>query len=436
MITSPTSTTGYILPTPVQRSRPAPPLARPPSIHHANEDRKSVVHPPTSHLPSIPSEPEQQQQPVVDHAIQPAIEEHEESATEDKEGPVVAETPQEHEEAGHENEAPPPPSETAPTVTTQVEDHVQEHQEHAKEDVVVAAQPVAQEEPVVAVADTPAPSDKAEEHVPESQEAPQEPAAAVTDAAAAADAAATEETAEKEEEAPVVDEKPKLPEMESSGPALNHAARPRPAKGRKLPSVPVPSADSSFASQLEAGIKDDPTPPPAVEKASSPPPSAPAPVVAQRPASIVDKAAPPPPPPKPVKPIFQKFPTPFAGAAPGAVSLRPTGRRIGSSHDTPQSPSSESAPSGISTTSSSAASSGPATTTPAVGGVKSLSSRFGQGAPGAGGANTAVLELEIAKLRRYINEELDRVKQELAEERESRQKLQEEVNQLKAQLNG
>lgn len=70
---------------------------------------------------------------------------------------------------------------------------------------------------------------------------------------------------------------------------------------------------------------------------------------------------------------------------------------------------------------------------PPVGGVKSLTSRFGSG---ASGGNTAVLELEIAKLRRFVNEELDRVRSELADERSSRLKLQEEVNQLKARLDG
>lgn len=74
---------------------------------------------------------------------------------------------------------------------------------------------------------------------------------------------------------------------------------------------------------------------------------------------------------------------------------------------------------------------------PPAGGVKSLSSRFGQfqGVPASGG-NSAALELEIAKLRRWMTEELDRVKKELSDEREAREKLQEEVNQLKAQLQG
>ena len=66
-----------------------------------------------------------------------------------------------------------------------------------------------------------------------------------------------------------------------------------------------------------------------------------------------------------------------------------------------------------------------------------MSSRFGQfqGVPASGG-NSAALELEIAKLRRWMTEELDRVKRELSDEREAREKLQEEVHQLKAQLQG
>lgn len=146
---------------------------------------------------------------------------------------------------------------------------------------------------------------------------------------------------------------------------------------------------------------------------------------------MVEKAAPPP---KPVKPIFQKFPTPFAGAQPASISLRPTGRRTESANDGPLSP--------VNSSSSSAGSPANAPTpaggvAPPAGGVKSLSSRFGQfqGVPASGGTSAA-LELEIAKLRRWMTEELDRVKKELSDEREAREKLQEEVDQLKSQLQG
>lgn len=140
----------------------------------------------------------------------------------------------------------------------------------------------------------------------------------------------------------------------------------------------------------------------------------------------VERAAPPP---KPMKPIFQKFPTPFAGAQPASVSLRPTGRRQDSNtSDSASSPPTHSSP----TAGTSAAAAGAA---PAPGGVKSLSSRFGQfqGVPASGG-NSAALELEIAKLRRWMTEELDRVKKELADEREARERLEQEVKELKSQI--
>lgn len=141
---------------------------------------------------------------------------------------------------------------------------------------------------------------------------------------------------------------------------------------------------------------------------------------------MVERAAPPP---KPMKPIFQKFPTPFAGAQPASVSLRPTGRRQESNtSDSASSPPTHSSP----TAGAGAATTGAA---PAPGGVKSLSSRFGQfqGVPASGG-NSAALELEIAKLRRWMTEELDRVKKELADEREARERLEQEVKELKSQI--
>lgn len=113
--------------------------------------------------------------------------------------------------------------------------------------------------------------------------------------------------------------------------------------------------------------------------------------------------------------------------------MRPTGRRTESANDGPQSPvnstSSAGSPANASTPAGGVA--------PPTGGVKSLSSRFGQfqGVPASGG-NSAALELEIAKLRRWMTEELDRVKTELSNEREAREKLQVEVNELKAQLQG
>ncbi|KAG0375271.1 SH3-domain kinase binding protein 1 [Mortierella sp. AD032] len=344
--TSNSNRNSYILPTPVARNRPLPPLARPPSIHSVTENRRSVVaSSPVTHLPPVLAEQEESE-PV-----------HEEIAEE------------EEVEAHHEPESPIP----------EVEEEAVEHKDEVEveEPVMSREEPKAegQEEDIVAVA------------------------------------AAVEETVEEEKEP----EKPKLPEFESTGPALSHISRPRPAKGRKLPTAPVPTETSSFVAQLEAEVKAAP-----VEEVKKPEPT-----------PVVERAAPPP---KPVKPIFQKFPTPFAGASPASVSLRPTGRRTESGNEGPQSPVNSSSPSAGSLTNAPTPAGGVA---PPPGGVKSLSSRFGQfqGVPASGG-NSAALELEIAKLRRWMTEELDRVKKELSDERESREKLQEEVNQLKAQLQG
>ncbi|KAK3818805.1 MAG: hypothetical protein J3Q66DRAFT_178131 [Benniella sp.] len=417
----------YILPTPVARSRPTPPLARPPSIHQANENRKSVA------LPPVPSEPEE---PVVHPPpVQPVIEEEEEEeAVEEKEEEApqpVAETHQEPEVVGqqdHKATLSSPPETTAPT-------EVPSHEQPIAKEAAVVSPPAYQEAEVEAETQDTAEEagGKTADVQEQDQEVPQEVPAAVT---APDTSSGGEEVAPtiEEKEPDVEPEKAKLPEMESSGPVLNHASRPRPAKGRKLPSAPAATPETSFASQLEADVKKsepEPEPTPVVpEKTASPPESASS--------SAAEKAGARPPPPKPIKPIFQKFPTPFAGTQPVAVALRPTGRRLGSSHDESagaESTSSSSSTSTVTTPSTAGGNgnSAPVNTTPPVGGVKSLTSRF---APPAGGGNTAALELEIAKLRRYMNEELDRVKRELAEERESREKLQAEVNQLKAQLQG
>ncbi|KAF9910120.1 SH3-domain kinase binding protein 1 [Linnemannia zychae] len=342
--TSNSNRNSYILPTPVARNRPLPPLARPPSIHSTTENRKSVVaSPPVTHLPPVPAEQEEPE-------------------------PIQEEEAVEEQKVHHEPEAPVPEEE---------EEEAVEHKDEVEEEVV-SHEPKAeeQEEDIVAVA------------------------------------AAVEEAVEEEKEP----EKPKLPEFESTGPALSHVSRPRPAKGRKPPSAPIPAETSSFVAQLEAEVKAAP-----VEEVKKPEPV---------PAPVVEKAAPPP---KPVKPIFQKFPTPFAGASPASISLRPTGRRTESGNEGPLSPGSSSSSSGSPATAPTPAGG----VAPPPGGVKSLSSRFGQfqGVPASGG-NSAALELEIAKLRRWMTEELDRVKRELSDERESREKLQEEVNQLKAQLQG
>lgn len=179
--TSNSNRNSYILPTPVARNRPLPPLARPPSIHSITENRRSIASPPVSHLPPVLSEAEEPE-PVHKDIIE-----------------------EEDVEVHHAPEAPVHEEETV------------EHQEEPEE---------------------PVPSQ--EEH----KEAEQEEETVT-------DAAAVEEPVEEEKEP----EKPKLPELESTGPALSHVSRPRPAKGRKPPTAPVPAETSSFVAQLEAEVK-------------------------------------------------------------------------------------------------------------------------------------------------------------------------------------
>lgn len=186
----------YILPAPVSR-RPLPALARPPSIHQIAENRKSMVGvtSPVPHLPSVPSEPEH-------------MEEVEEVAEHTE--PVVEASHHIDEKHAEDTHVESPEAIHTESVEENVEEPAASHEEHAHEA-------------------------HAENHE-------------------------AEHVAEEEEEEPVAEEKepekPKLPEIESSGPALSHASRPRPAKGRKPPSAPLPNAENtSFVSQLEAEVK-------------------------------------------------------------------------------------------------------------------------------------------------------------------------------------
>ncbi|KAF8982826.1 SH3-domain kinase binding protein 1, partial [Entomortierella lignicola] len=249
------SRNSYILPTPVSRNRSLPPLARPPSIHQA-ENRKSQVISPSTQLPSVPGNTED-----VAKDASASLDKLEEEAEDKQEGVEVVEAP--HEQIKLTQVASPETIHTEPEV----------HEEPVREEPVVATTGGDIEEKIEDV------------HQEESQD----------QAEARAGVIAAADIEEKEPE------KPKLPEMEGSGPALSHASRPRPAKGRKPPSAPVPNTEASFVSQLEAEVKAAP-----IVEEKKPEPVAPAPTAERAP------------PPKPVKPIFQKFPTPFAGAQPAA----------------------------------------------------------------------------------------------------------------------
>ncbi|KAF9159618.1 Pyruvate kinase [Actinomortierella ambigua] len=393
------SRSSYILPSPVARSRPLPPLARPPSIHQ--ENRRSVV------LPAIPTESEE-----LHHDLQKLEEEKDEEKeeTETAAAPceeLSAQVEPELKDRGHHEEEPLKES-GHPAKAAEVEEVEKEQVEKEEEDEkakkhhesVTDAQVVVGEA-IESTSDEQTEKAHAEESV-------------VSHADTEADAHVEAEPAPAAEP-----EKLSLPDISASGPSLNHASRPRPAKGRKLPSVPIPSQEESFSAKLEAEVKAAPIPE-EPRKDEQPPASV---------SATPERAGPPP---KPIKPIFGKFPTPFAGAQPAAVALRPTGRRA-ESHEAQ---SGGSPPS--SSTSSTAAAAAPGASAPAVappaGGVKSLSSRFNQFQGVPSGGNTGHLELELAKLKRFMNEELDKVRRELSDEREKREQLEAEVKELKQQL--
>ncbi|KAG0227292.1 SH3-domain kinase binding protein 1 [Actinomortierella wolfii] len=376
----------YILPTPTARSRPLPPLARPPSIHQDN--RRSLV------LPAVPSEASE-----VSHDLQSI---QESNAKEDEEVVPAADGSEEKSQAptetvienhAEQEESSTKESETAENVPEAEAPENNEQQEHQDSTAAVHA---------AAESSTQKTQDEQEKQVQENEETEH------------VEKSAESEAPVDNEPAPAPEpEKAALPEISASGPSLSHASRPRPAKGRKLPSVPIPSQDESFSAKLEAEVKAAPIPEESKKSEEVPSPS-----------TTPEKPGPPP---KPIKPIFSKFPTPFAGAQPVAVSLRPTGRR-------PEASESQQGGTPPSSSSSTPSTGAPATTTPPVGGVKSLSSRFNQFQGVPSGGNTGHLELEIAKLKRYMNEELDRVRRELSEEREKREQLEAEVKELKQRL--
>ncbi|CAO3696903.1 unnamed protein product [Umbelopsis ramanniana] len=208
---------------------------------------------------------------------------------------------------------------------------------------------------------------------------------------------AVAEAAEEETPASVEPEEVK-PDFDSitSGPKLATPSRVRPSRGRR-PQESKTSEPSQTA-LLEQDVAKQPE-----EKA---------PVVE-------DKAAPAPPV-KPMKPIFQKFPTPFAGADTSSRTLKPVQRRMWEPTEATQESSpekkveekKEEPPRG----------------------VKNISSRFNFAGVPSGGGNE-VLE---TKLRNHTKNEVEKARKDLerqlAEEREERKRLEEKVADLSAKL--
>ncbi|RUS33302.1 hypothetical protein BC938DRAFT_472158 [Jimgerdemannia flammicorona] len=187
----------------------------------------------------------------------------------------------------------------------------------------------------------------------------------------------------KEEESP---KRPELPEL-PSGPKLAPTPRARPARGRRAPSEQsIKEAGPSQTAVLENDVT------------------------------------------KPTKPIFNKFPTPFAGVKGELpnIPLKPVQRRM--FEPVPALPDKE--PNATHSEDKDSTTS----TAPPAGGVRSLQNRFNFAAPQGSGSND-VLE---TKLKNFVRQEIDRLKKEfeaqLADERTARQLLEEEIKALKERL--
>ncbi|KAG2179346.1 hypothetical protein INT44_006191 [Umbelopsis vinacea] len=210
-------------------------------------------------------------------------------------------------------------------------------------------------------------------------------------------AAATTEAAEEEPSAPVEPEEVK-PDFDSitSGPKLAGPSRARPSRGRR-------PQESKASEPSQTALLEE-------EVAKQPEEKAP----------VEEKAAPAPPA-KPIKPIFQKFPTPFAGADASARTLKPVQRRMWEPAEATQE------------SSGSEKKVEEKKEEPARG-VKNISSRFNFAGVPSGGGNE-VLE---TKLRNHTKNEVEKARKELerqlGEEREERKRLEEKVADLSAKL--
>ncbi|ORZ19645.1 hypothetical protein BCR42DRAFT_435497 [Absidia repens] len=146
------------------------------------------------------------------------------------------------------------------------------------------------------------------------------------------------------------------------------------------------------------------------------------------------------PPPKPIKPIFAKFPTPFAmggGEGISAKNLKPVQRRMFE-----PSPAYEPSPSSSPPTATQNDEEAAAATRPTPGGVRGLASRFA-GMPSSGGGN----EVMETKLKNFTKNEVEKTRKEFEKlldvERARTSKLEAmveslllQIDQLNQQVNG
>ncbi|KAF7731662.1 SH3-domain kinase binding protein 1 [Apophysomyces ossiformis] len=212
--------------------------------------------------------------------------------------------------------------------------------------------------------------------------------------------AGTEENVEKNVEAEKVEEKKDVFGMQPTGPKLSTPSRAKLGKPRRSPQL-----NQSEPSQIELLQQEIDQSPQEESKQSE----------------VKDEPkADPVVPPKPVKPIFAKFPTPFAAGIEELSSkqLKPVQRRMwepAPAHEPKETKEEK-----------------PATSDepPRPTGVKNIASRFNFAGVPSGGGND-VLEL---KLKNFTKNEVDKVRQELEQElekeRAQRQQLEQQVETL------
>ncbi|CAO3596983.1 unnamed protein product [Absidia cylindrospora] len=154
----------------------------------------------------------------------------------------------------------------------------------------------------------------------------------------------------------------------------------------------------------------------------------------------VTSSSPTSPPPKPIKPIFAKFPTPFAmggGEGISAKNLKPVQRRMFE-----PSPAYEPSPSSSPPTATQNDDEAAAAPRPTPGGVRGLASRFA-GMPSSGGGN----EVMETKLKNFTKNEVEKTRKEFEKlldvERARTSKLKDmveslllQIDQLNQQVNG
>ncbi|KAJ2960928.1 hypothetical protein NQZ79_g3773 [Umbelopsis isabellina] len=315
----------------------------------------------------------------------------------------VADNESSHSEAGHHEGAPSesagkdfvdakPETEVAPETAPAESDATKE-----PEQAEVAAEEEA-EQPIEKPTEVELP-ESATEEAEETPKADIEPAAASDALKDNAEPEEADTTAK--EAAEVVESEESKPDFSAitSGPKLATPNRARPSRGRRPQEHKA--AEPSQTSVLEEDINKQPE-------------------VKEEKPKTEEKSAPSPPA-KPMKPIFQKFPTPFAGADTTSRNLKPVQRRMWEPVESTQESSAEKKPE--------------EKKEEPPRGVKNISSRFQQFAGVPSGGGNEVLE---TKLKNHTKNEVEKARKEferqLAEEREERSKLEDKVADLTSKL--